>query len=138
MSHVTKLRMVVKDLDSLAEAAEVLGMELHRDQKAYTVYYGRKAPCQHALALKVAKPGAFEIGLLQAKAGDPEAGYELHSDNMAYDILAAAGPDSNRLKQEYAVATATRKVHATLARKGYKVSREALAGGRVRLRVRGR
>jgi len=150
MSHMTDVKLKVKDLDALEEAALALGMELRRGQKTHK-WYGqfmgdtRSAPghdpktfgkCEHAIAVK-GEPSAYEVGVVKALDGD---GFELLFDSWGpgQRVEAKAGRNLARLRQEYAVAVTAKRVKQTLARQGFKMTREAAEGGRVRLRLRAR
>lgn len=98
--------------------------------------------CEHALRVKGTTPrngsgGPWEIAVVKDKSGDG-------SFNLYYDtyggagqaLTAKVGPDANRLRQEYAIASATRQAAKTL--KGFKATRETLPTGAVRLNWRKR
>lgn len=154
MSHITDVKMKIRDLDALEEAVKELGLELRRDQKTYGWYgrfvndsnrYGDLLPsemgkCEHAIALKGSGPGGtsnYEIGIRAAKDGD---GFSVYFDSWGSGqrLEAAAGKDLSRLKQEYAIAVARRKAEKKLKPKGFTIERMKLDGGRVRLRMRKR
>src|SRR5439155_1428606 len=98
--------------------------------------------CEYALRVKGTRPqmgpgGPWEIGVVKAKDGD---GYELLYDaygGAGQALTNAVGVGARKLRQEYAAAVATKKAKATLAKKGFTVTREAVAG-RIRLRLRKR
>jgi len=97
MSHVTTVKMKIKDLDALEHAAKQCGLELVRNQKTYRQYYSasREAygsaetvqaglsdkdlrSCDHALRV-AGVPTAYEIGVKKTDDGfillfDPHAG----------------------------------------------------------------
>ena len=157
MSHVTKIDLKVRDLDALEEAADQLGLELRREQKKYAWWgrfvgdsheYGDADPktfgrCEHALRIKGTTPhdgsgGPWEIGVVPAKDGD---GYTLLYDrygSAGRQLEEKVGARCAKLKQEYACAVTTKRARATIARKGFELTREGLAGGRIRLRLRKR
>lgn len=154
MSHVTDIKLRIRDLDALAEACEVLGMELIRGKKTYAWWgtyvgdsrsYGSHQPsemgrCSHAIKIKGDAPkngsgGPWEIGVVET---DGEEGFGLYYDtygSAGRRLSEFVGPGANRLRQEYAAAVATKKAKATLARKGFVLKRETLDGGRIRLRA---
>lgn len=149
MSHVTSIEMKVRDLDCLREAVEACGGEFRQDKRTYAWWghragggdYGGLPPsedgkCLHAIGERGVTPrmgaaGPWEIGVRAARDGD---GYML-----LYDYFGSAGErlhetfgrGLSKLKQEYAVAVATKKA-AHLARQGYALRRENV-GARVRL-----
>ena len=149
MSHITDIRLRISDVDALVKGAAALGLE-KRDQRTHRWYghfvgdtrppaglkvedYGK---CEFALGLR-GDSKSYEIGVVKALDGGP--GYDLVVDTWQQARLLAAvgGPQMNRLRQEYAVAVATRKAK-TLARKGFVLRRENLASGAVRLALRRR
>lgn len=157
MSHVTDIKLRVRDVAALKEACAAVGLELRENQRTYAWWgtfvgdsnqYGNHDPktfgkCEHAIGVPGVKPrmggsGNWEIGVVKAKDGD---GFELLVDTYGEPgrrLLEKAGQDFSRLKQEYAVAAATRKAKATLARKGWTVHRENLSNGHVKLKLRKR
>jgi hypothetical protein len=157
MSHVTDVKLKIKDLDALEEACEELGLELKRDKKNFAWWgrflgdshqYGNHDPntfgqCEHAIGIKGDRPmngsnGPWEIGVVKALDGD---GYDLLYDNYGgagRRLTEKIGEKANKLRQEYAAAVSTKKVSTTLARKGWKVERERLSNGTLRLKVRKR
>jgi hypothetical protein len=74
MSHITKINLLIKDLDALASACDKLGLELVRDQKTFKAY--RTGRCEHAIRVK-GNERAYEIGI--AKSADGK-GFELKWD----------------------------------------------------------
>lgn len=157
MSHVTDVKLKITDLDALEAAAVACGLELRRDQTTYAWWgsfmndsrsYGEHLPaemghCAHALRIPGDRPkngsaGPWEVGVVPAKDG---SGF-----NLVYDTFGGAGsrltqkvgPGANTLRKEYAAAAATGKAMQTLARKGWGVTREDVAGGAIRLKLRKR
>lgn len=156
MSHITDVKLKVRDLDSLEEAVELLGGELIRDKKTHNWFgrflgdsaEGRRAAaergaetfgkCDHAIRIKGASADAYEIGVVKAKDGD---GFDLIYDSWGsgQELVRKFGGNLDRIRHEYAVAQARKKAQATLARKGWTVApREDLGNGRTRLRLRKR
>lgn len=155
MSHVTEVKLRVRDLDALDEACEALGLELRRDRRTFAWWgtfvgdsrsYGEMLPkdmgkCEHAIRIKGDQPkdgpqGPWEIAVLPAKDGD---GFKLFYDNFGAAgrrLTDAVGPDVCKLRQEYATAVSSAKAKRTLGPKGFRITRENLATGQVRLRVR--
>jgi len=153
------VKLAIKDLDALDEACARLGLDLRRDKKTFS-WWGRFmnnsiAPagrdprdygtCDHAIGRAGTTPsngnsGEWEIGVVRA-VGDPES-FELLLDtygSAGHRLMApCGGVGLPTLRREYAVAVARRKATATLVRKGFVATREDLAGGRVRLRLRKR
>jgi hypothetical protein len=157
MSHVTDVKLTIKDLDAVEEACEALGLELVREKKTFE-WYGRWVndfrgataavdqgfdpatfgQCEHAIRIKGAAKGSYEIGLVKDPSGD---GYRLLYDawGNGQNLERAAGKGLNRLRHEYAVAQARKNATATLARRGWTMApREDLGAGRTRLKLRRR
>jgi hypothetical protein len=151
MSHMTEGTLKVRDLDALEEAGLALGLQLLRGQTTHA-WYGRfvndseegrrvarergvasMGTCEHAMRSVDHQGGDYEIGVVKALDGD---GYSLMFDSWGpgRKLLARAGADLGKLRQEYALAVATKKAKAKL--KGWALERESLPGGRVRLRAR--
>jgi hypothetical protein len=134
MSHVTTVKLKMRELADVKAAAEACGLELKEGQTTFRNYIGH-GRCEHALALPNPKRGEYEIGLV--KAAD---GYEAHWDTWGQDrLIKAVGPAMGKLRQEYAAAHAMRKARAQLAREGFvPAGRVALPDGRLELRLRRR
>lgn len=144
MSHVAEMDMEIKDLEALDAACKQMGLELVRDQKTYK-WWGHSVgdyplpkgfkeqdlgKCDHAIRI----PGnreAYEIGVMPRRDGRP--GFTMLWDfyNGGYGMEKMVGHEGNKLKQEYAVQTAMKNVP-----RGYRVSRERQADGRVFIRCR--
>jgi hypothetical protein len=75
MSHITKINLIVKDLDAMDKAAKRLGLELVRNQKTFKGW--TEGRCDHALRVVGAPVGTYEIGLKQRADGK---GYDLQWD----------------------------------------------------------
>lgn len=156
MSHITEVKMKIRDLDALREAAEALGLVFMEGQKTHEWYgtfvgdsrEGRDfardrgvasmGKCEHALRLKDHKNGDYEIGIVPALDGD---GYSLAYDSWGTHgarLHAAAGDNLNTLRREYSVSVATREARKRLGRDGWRVQRQDLDNGKVRLRLRRR
>lgn len=152
MSHVTNLKLRVKDLEALETGGRECDLEFRENQRTHRWYghfvgdttppkgmkpedYGK---CLHALVLKNAGPSDYEIGVV--KALDGGEGYDLVCDTwrQARLLEAVGGPNLNKLRREYAAAAALKKANATLQRKGFVAHRENLAGGAIRLRLQKR
>jgi hypothetical protein len=75
MSHITKINLIVKDLDAMSATAKRLGLELIRDQRSFVGYTA--GTCDHVLRVKGAPANTYQIGL--AKRADGK-GYDLKWD----------------------------------------------------------
>lgn len=156
MSHITDMKTTYKDLDALAEAGDALGFELVRGKTEHAWYgkfmndsaEGRRVvaerglanlgKCDHVLRLKGHQPGDYEIGLVAQPDGSFKPYYDQWGpgQKLLARVGSAADPSVDRLKQEYAVAAASRRARAKLGPKGWKVERKNLPGGRVKLIVK--
>ena len=134
MSHIVGARMVVRDLDAVEVAADECGLTLMRGQKTMRCYQGQGA-CDHALKLKDARPGDYEIGLRTQEDG---FGLVIDTWGPGRRLVEAAGPEMNTLRREYSAAVLTARARKKLAPKGFTTTREDLPGGRIRLRLRRR
>ncbi len=157
MSHVTDVKLKIRDLEALKDAAKECGLEFRENQLTYAWWgtfvgdsraYGQHDPkqfgkCEHALRIPGDKPvnghsGPWEIGVVKARDGD---GFDLLYDTYGgagSRLTARVGTGASTLRREYAVATATRKAQATLARRGFQTVRENLPGNRVKIKLRKR
>ncbi len=141
MSHITDVKLRVKNLDALEQAAALLDMELVRGQTTWKSYYGdarsvaaQHGQAEHAMRVK-GDAKAYEIGLIKSKDGGD--GWDLKFDSWGPGgsaLAAKAGANLSRVRQEYAVAVALDKTKG-LVRKGFVAKREALPSGVVRLRM---
>ena len=146
MSHITKMKLRVRDLDALETAATECGLELVRDARSFK-WFGRfvgdttppagydpkdYGKCEHKMRLKGASSSDYEIGIVAAKDGD---GYDLLVDTWQQRRLmgAVGGAEMNKLRQEYATAVTMTRA-AKLARQGYTARRENV-NGRVRIHL---
>lgn len=128
MSHIAKIQLQIKDLDALAIAAESLGCELVRDQKDFLWYAGRRNPCDHAIRVKNAQSGTYEIGVI----ADGEGNYRLECDFWnSGGLQKIVGAEGQKLRQSYAESAATRQAK----RQGFRVQRTVNENGVVRLRL---
>lgn len=152
MSHVSDVRLKIRDLDAL-ERALPPELELRKGKTSFAWWgsfmgdstppagrnprdYGR---CDHAIGYKGVAPrngasGEWEIGVCKALDND---GYDLLLDSFG-----SAGAKLTKhvpgIRREYAVAVATQTAISKLSRHGWKVGREDLPGNRIRLHLRHR
>lgn len=143
MSHVTRISVEVKDLDTLEAACKRIGCELIRDKRTYA-WYGRSVgntalpegfteadlgKCDHAIRV----PGApYEVGVVSRRDG--RHGYTLLWDSWVNGGLERElGADAGRLVQAYGAEATTRAAR----RQGYVVTETQQADGSVLLHVRG-
>lgn len=136
MSCVTDVKLEVRDLDSLRAACTELGVTL-TDNKTYAAHEGRAA-----CVAEIVVPGSqYSVGVIEY-AASREAGptYSLKYDvwgPQGRTITNALGNSLDKLRQEYAVAVATKKAQA-MAQRGWTVARENLPNGNVRLALKRR
>ncbi|MFA5385023.1 MAG: DUF1257 domain-containing protein [Eubacteriales bacterium] len=138
MSHITKIKVEIRDLNVLKDACARLDFEFKEGQKKinwWGVYVGDSplpegvdasylGKCDHAIKVPNAK---YEIGVTQK--GDT---YELLYDSWYSGGLAdALGPNAEKLIQAYAVEAAK----AEAQRQGYSVYEESLQDGSVQLNI---
>lgn len=133
MSHITKIDLLIKDLDALDKACKNMGLELVRGQKKFKWwgrFVGDSTPpkelaeqgyttdkfgtCDHAIRVKGANAGTYEIGLIQRKDGK---GFMLAWDSYqrGYGLLNAVGYDTKdqgatKLKDWYAAEVARKQM----------------------------
>lgn len=94
MSHLAKIEMKVKNLDSLAQASKNLGGVFNKNQTEFKWYSIEKGKCDHAISFKGA---SYEIGVI--KEGSV---YNLSLDNFYSGGLPKfVGNNAGLLKQEY-------------------------------------
>jgi hypothetical protein len=132
MSHVTDLKLVVRDLNALKLAAEALGMELVEQStfKWYGTHVGdyplpagfTKADmgkCDYAMRIK-GNPRAYEVGVVKSKTG---TGYQMLWDfwQGGYGLQEAIGKSGEKLKQGYAVQVAKKEM-AKFQRDGFRIA----------------
>lgn len=149
MSHITDVKLRVRDLDVTEQVGDILGFRLNRGQTHHAWYehfvgdsnrFGDRDPktfgqCAHVLQLKDHKQGDYEIGLVAAPDGD---GYDLIYDawGPGRRLEAKAGSDLTKFRQEYSAAVAMKKAKAKLGPQGFVAKqRQAMPDGRIRLRL---
>ena len=122
MSHISKIELVIKDLETLRQACSRIELEFVQGQKSFK-WYGKDAPCDHVIQV----PGAsYQIGVTKN-----DAGYELGCDFYDRNIEKVIGRRGGLLKQAYAVIKTRREA----MRKGYSVIEKRTDAG-IRLHIR--
>lgn len=149
MSHVTRMELVVKDLESLKKAAADCGLEFVEGQKTHRWYgqfvgdyseanaaykngikpedYGK---CEHAIRVPN-NPGAYEVGVVKNPAGP---GYVLVADFWAggKGLEAFTGQNCSKLAQNYGVQVSQK----TMRGMGFTTEKRVLSDGTVKLIAR--
>lgn len=134
MSHITTINIKIKDLDSLKEACEELGLVFYENKKTYK-WYGRSVgdyplpegmtvddlgKCDHAIGLKNNKE-AYEIGLV--KRGDEYIPvWDFWSGG--FGLEKAVGKDCINLTDSYSKFAAIRSVKKRARAGGYTFQQE--------------
>lgn len=125
MSHVAKIKVQVKSLTALREAAKDCGCELVENVRTYK-WFGKHVgdyplpegftkemlgKCDHVIRVKGADERCYEVGVVKSKKHD---GFELLFDFWArgYGLQDAVGKDGNKLAQAYSTNVALRKLRA--------------------------
>lgn len=144
MSHITSIKVVIRDLTALQRAAEGLGMELVRNQSTFK-WFGRfvgdsplpegrtreeMGKCQHALRVKD-NYDAYEVGVVFRRDGE---GWDLHYDSWqeGYGLEKVAGKGCGKLLQAYAEEALLDDLVA-YSIQGWNATREVKANGDVLL-----
>lgn len=157
MSHVTDIKVRIDSLEDLRAACERLGLELQQGKRTYAWWgsfvgdshaYGAHRPadfgtCEHAIKIAGDTPrngsaGPWEVGVVKAPNGD---GYDLLYDEFGdagQRITQRVGPRGRRLRNEIAAAKAERLAKAHFGPRGFKVEREDVGTGHVRIKVKRR
>jgi len=124
VSHISKIELVIKDLEALKSACKRLGFEFREGQKTYQ-WYGRwvwdspmpegvteeeLGKCNHAIHVPGAK---YEIGVVRKG----NAYILLYDSWIKGGLTKHIGKDAGKLKQIYAV----EKIRLEARKKGMKV-----------------
>ena len=115
-SHITRVNVVVKDLDALEAAGKICGLKLNRNQTTYK-WFGQSVGdypvpeginvkdlghCTHALSL--ADKSAYEIGVVEQADGTFRLIWDFW--NGGYGLQAAVGTDAKLLIEAYTIEAA--------------------------------
>lgn len=140
MSHLVKMKVVVKDLDALAHAAQACGCELVRNQTTYK-WFGHfvgdsplpegftvddLGKCTHAIRVKNPEnPDCYEVGVVAR----PDGTYTLLYDywQRGRGLENAIGEKANTLMQNYSTTVAMRQAQ----KQGFRVSKTVNNQGQV-------
>jgi hypothetical protein len=131
MSHMSKVRAQIKDLDRAEDAVRQCGGVLLRDVRSHKWFQGQ-GKCEHVIRAADYHPGDYEIGLVRSADGES---WDMHFDTYATGrkLVETFGPDMKRFKSEYSAAVGMARAHEELVHLGWEVSREVLPGNRVRV-----
>lgn len=95
MSHISKIELVIKDLDALQRACTRLDLQFLNNKKMFSWYNGSH-PCDHAIRVPNA---SYEVGVVRNKDN-----YELLWDDWSNGGLQQRlGTGAGLLKQAYAI-----------------------------------
>lgn len=130
MSHVVTLSIEINCIESLRKAAELCGMTL--SQASTFNWYGTSVgdypipdgftaetmeKCEYKLSVN-GQPDAYEVGISRRADGKLVPLFDFYG-RQGYLLEQAIGAGGSKLKQEYAIAAATKE----LLRKGCRVTR---------------
>lgn len=135
MSHIAEIKVEVKDLECLAEAAEQIGMKLVKGKTSYR-WYGRSyggqtlpegfaqndlGKCEHTLQIK-GNNEAYEIGVVSRRDGKP--GYHLLWDNWqgGGGLTDIVGENAEKLTSAYALESSIKALQMS----GFRVNRNQI------------
>jgi len=122
MSHVTKIDVVINNLDALAEACQELGGELLLGVTEYKEYYSKKK-CTHCIRFKGA---SYEIGVQAQKDGT----FILEADFWSSGGLTGkVGTGGTKLQQQYKCSA----VKSEMKKKGFKVTKSWEQDGNIQM-----
>jgi hypothetical protein len=120
MSHFTKMKTEIRDIEALSFACRELGVGLHKDGRARG-YNGTSVPGDYVIQLT----GPYDIALNRNRHGS----YTLNTDWYGGHVEKEVGKRAERLLQVYAIQAAT-----LVARKqGYTVEKRQMEDGSVKL-----
>lgn len=120
MSHISKIKVEIKDLQALHQACEDLGLVFNEGQNTYK-WYGQPKRCDHAISLKN-NSRAYEIGVIDKKDGTYE--FEFDFWQGGYGIQDAVGANCDLLKNTYTNHAAYNAAETFANNNGWSVSRE--------------
>ena len=133
MSHVTKLKVQIKDLQALKTACEQLGLVFKENQKTYK-WYGRSVGdyalpqntkvsdlghCDHAIAVANNK-NAYEIGLVAQEDGTYSLLYDFW--NKGFGLMDVVGNNCSNLVETYTKTVALSEANKFATTEGYTMS----------------
>ncbi len=123
MSHISKIELEVKDLGTLKQACQRLGLNMIQGQNTFKWYGQEEGKCDHAIQIPDA---TYEIGIIRTGNN-----FELRCDYWDSAIGKAIGQTGGLLRQAYAI----ERTKTEARRKGYTIIENKTESG-VRLHVR--
>jgi len=127
MSHITTVKLEVKDLEAMKGACEELGLEFREGAAQFRTYGGALTACDHLIAVK-GNAQAYEIGLRARGDGSYEVLTDFYGGGRG--LSEKVGRSGEKLIQMYGAEVAIRAAR----KKGLKrVSRTWLPNGRLRV-----
>ena len=132
MSHISKIELEIRDLESLKQACKKLGFQFMENQKHYT-WYGKwvgnqplpdgineedLGKCTHAIHVPAA---VFEIGVVRRG----NANILLWDSWIGGGLQKQIGKDAGILRQSYAIASVKKESR----RKGYRITEKRMKKG---------
>ena len=134
MSHISKVKVYVRDLAVFAEACRELGVQLVEGQKTFKTYNGKLGECDHAVVVP-AKSRAYEIGLVRgrvAESGGFVADREGDCFELNFDEWGGGNGMVNRVGYgcgELLQAYSGKKIEATAKKNNYELTKTKNADG---------
>ena len=120
MSHFTKIKTQLKDIEALRSACKELGLPLLQDASARG-WEGNTVRGDYVIRLK----GDFDIALQR----QPDGSYSLEADFTMLDPSAEVGPKGGKLLQLYAIHKSIKEVR----KRGHLVRRTQQQNGAIKL-----
>ncbi|WP_179136095.1 DUF1257 domain-containing protein [Paenibacillus sp. 32352] len=120
MSHFTKMKTEIRDIQALELACRELGLDLLRDQSARG-YNGRLLPADYVVKLK----GPYDLAFTLGRTG----AYTMTTDWYNGHVEKEVGKRAEHLLQHYAVHAAT----LAARKQGYAVERRQMEDGSIKL-----
>jgi len=120
MSHFTKIRTQLKDIEALRSACKELGLALLQDTVARG-WEGNTVRGDYVIRLK----GDFDIALQR----QPDGSYSLEADFTMLDPSAEVGPKGGKLLQLYAIHKSIKEAR----KRGHLVKRTQQQNGAIKL-----
>lgn len=98
MSHLTKVKMKIKRLDTLKSVIDKLGLQLDESNKNLTGRYIGNVPVEGVITPKGATANNTNSAGLRK---NPNGEYEIVMDNFGSTLTSVAGRDCSKITQGY-------------------------------------